>query len=80
MGVGRETTAADTGELRERVLLLRQHGGWLRIRAEGLRDSGSAGDALNAEYADHVADAILDLIQSERAGSPIGQNDEPGLA
>jgi hypothetical protein len=26
-----------------------------------------------------LADAILDLIQSERAGSPIGQNDQPGL-
>ena len=26
------------------------------------------------------ADAILDLIQSERAGSPIGQNDQLGLA
>lgn len=27
-----------------------------------------------------IADAILDLIQSERGSSPIGQNDQPGLA
>ena len=26
-----------------------------------------------------IADAILDLIQSERGSSPIGQNDQPGL-
>ena len=34
----------------------------------------------NLVHVEKAADAILDLIQSEREGSPIGQNDQPGLA
>lgn len=59
------TPSADTGELRERV-------------AREIRDWPFP---INQhEGCLELADAILDLIQSERAGSPIGQNDQPGLA
>ncbi len=58
----------DTGELRERVAQI--IGEAVNRRAPGQIVFSTLEDA----------DAILDLIQSERAGSPIGQNDQPGLA
>jgi len=68
-------TSADTGELRERVAELawrfrgneRLGGPW--YPGAKPTDSPAMSDCFG------FADAILDLIQSERAGSPIGQND-----
>ena len=73
--------SADTGELRERVLEAQEWIGEAECRrgcstwrpdvhGRSRCDCGRE-DALNA---------ILDLIQSERAGSSISQNDQPGLA
>ena len=41
--------------------LLAQHVGWLRVRAECLRDRDEPGDANNAEYCDDVANALAAL-------------------
>ena len=71
--------SADTGELRERVALIVDPAGFDdRWDVPGLRHETSLDE--RADDALAKADAILDLIQSERAGSPIGQNDQPGLA
>jgi hypothetical protein len=73
--------SADTGELRERVArrVCRIVRTWQEFKAtpEYTLDMEveNAWDDWLSE-----ADAILDLIQSERAGSPIGQNDQLGLA
>lgn len=58
--------SGDTGELRERM----KRAIWTQLPQEDA-NMGTSG---------RIADAILDLIQSEMAGSPIGQNDQPGLA
>ena len=60
--------SADTRELRERATQI----------IEAAIERHNPGNSLRHTVYD--ADAILDLIQSERAGSPIGQNDQPGLA
>lgn len=41
--------------------LIQQHIGWLRIRAERLRENAEPGDAQNAEHAERVADALSSL-------------------
>ena len=72
--------SADTGELRERMAEIawrfrgneRLGGPWYPNAKP--TDSPAMRDCFA------FADAILDLIQSETAGSPIGQNDQPGLA
>ena len=66
-------TSADTGELRERVAALIVEKGRLDLTA-GFPPFGFIDNPRE------LADAILDLIQSERGSSPIGQNDQPGLA
>ena len=58
--------SVDTGELREKM----KRAIWTQLPQEDA-NMGTSG---------RIADAILGLIQSERAGSPIGQNDKPGLA
>ena len=65
--------SADTGELRERVAKLIDEKGRLDLTA-GFPPFGFIDNPRE------LADAILNLIQSEREGSPIGQNDQPGLA
>ncbi len=68
--------SADTGELRERVAR--------KMFDADSKENGLARDWMfeggcHASYF-AMADAAISLIQSERAGSPIGQNDQPGLA
>ena len=58
--------SGDTGELREKM----KRAIWTQLPQEDA-NMGTSG---------RIADAILGLIQSERAGSSIGQNDQPGLA
>ena len=58
---------ADTGELRERVAAV------IYDLVLGDEDGDVTGVGAATE-------AILDLIQSERGSSSIGQNDKPGLA
>ena len=69
--------SGDTGELRERV-----NGLLARYFPEILMDQN--GNACGVSFVVReqrvaLTDAILDLIQSDR-GSPISQNDQPGLA
>ena len=59
--------SADTGELRERV-------------AASIGSAWAHGTHGKPFDVKAETDAILDLIRSEREGSPIGQNDQPGLA
>ena len=60
--------SGDTGDLRKRVAQI----------IEAAIERHNPGNSLRHTIDD--ADAILDLIQSEKVGSPIGQNDQPGLA
>lgn len=73
--------SVDTGELRERVAEAKE---WID-EAECRRGCSTWRPDVHGRSRcdcgrEAAADAILDLIQSERAGSPIGQNDQPVLA
>ena len=70
--------SADTGELRGEV-----NGLLARYFPEILIDQNGSAYGVSfvvREQRAALTGAILDLIQSEKAGSPIGQNDQPGLA
>ena len=70
--------SVDTGELRERVARIVDPISWEALDVYGQDKAAFIG--LTNDGSLTKAEAILDLIQSERAGSPIGQNDQPDLA
>lgn len=70
--------SGDTGELRGEV-----NGLLARYFPEILIDQNGSAYGVSfvvREQRAALTGAILDLIQSERGSSPIGQNDQPGLA